>query len=284
MKYDIYMKNPYIIAEIGANHNGDMDLAKQLIDAAVESGADCVKFQSWDVDDLYNREDLTLEQLRDIRKHELSFKQLKELFLYCMEKNITFNCTPFSEEAVDFLIDDCCIPWIKIASMDCNNYKFIEYCAKQGLPILLSVGMATLGEIEKAVNTIKKYHNDIILMYCVSEYPPEEGMIQLERIELLNRIFPSVNVGYSDHSIGIGACVGAVAKGATVIEKHFTIDKDMDGWDHKISANPDDMRELVKACRQMAKYCRPVLNMNPVESKKTIRKMRRNPLTGKREV
>ena len=185
---------PYIIAEIGANHNGDMELAKKLIDTAKQAGADCVKFQSWTKDSIFSRktydenrflnddyrqrEDFNLESIVD--EFSLSEKELLEIKSYCDEKSIDFASTPFSPREVDFLVDQLKAPFVKIASMDLNNYPFLEYIAKKGKPMVLSTGLSYLHEIDKAVQTIKNTgNNQLILLHCVSIYPPDDKDVNL---------------------------------------------------------------------------------------------------------
>lgn len=248
---------PYIIAEIAANHNGDLNLAKELIDQAVKAGADCVKFQSWTKesifsrkvyeenyflnDDYRNRDDYTLEEI--VEEFSLNKSELKQLKQYCDEIGIDFGCTPFSKDEVDFLVDELKVPFIKIASMDVNNLPFIEYIASRNVPIILSTGLSEMSEIDEAVRTIEKYHQKIILLHCVSNYPPQDENVNLRNITMLQEYYHPYSIGFSDHSIGVEIPLAAVALGAAVIEKHFTLDKDMFGWDHKVSA---DYHELVK--------------------------------------
>jgi len=259
--------NPYVIAEIGANHNGDMLLAKSLIKKAKEIGADCVKFQSWTKasifskkvyednyflnDDYRQREDYNLEEIVDA--YSVSEKELLELKKYCDEVGIDFTSTPFSPEEVDFLVDVLDVPFIKIASMDLNNYPFISYIANKGKMIVLSTGLSHLYEIDKAVETIYATgHKQLILLHCVALYPPEDQEVNLRNIRMLQELY-QLPVGFSDHTIGDTASIGATMFGACILEKHFTLDNAMEGWDHKISANPNDMEELIHAVRRANK-------------------------------
>ena len=246
---------PYIIAEIGSNHNGDMDIARKLIDAAKGAGADCVKFQSWSkttlfskvkyeenyflADDYRNRDDYTLEEIVDA--FSIDEKQLKEMADYCRKVGIDFTSTPFSKSEVDYLVDDLCVDFIKIASMDLNNYPFLEYVAGKGLPIVLSTGLSTLAEIDTAVNTIEDAGcNNLIILHCVSIYPPDDEQVNLKNMDSLSAIYP-YPIGFSDHTFGTCVPLAAVARGACIIEKHFTLDKNMFGWDHKVSADIEEM-------------------------------------------
>ncbi|MCI9486924.1 MAG: N-acetylneuraminate synthase [Lachnospiraceae bacterium] len=252
----------YVIAEAGANHNGDMELAKRLIDSAVACGADCVKFQSWTKDSIFskkvyqdnfflrddyrNRTDYTLEQIVD--KYHIDKKKHIELKNYCEEKGIEFASTPFSRDEVDLLIE-LDVPFIKVASMDLNNIPFLEYIATKGKPVILSTGLCPLSDVALAVETLQSNHcTDIILLHCVSIYPPRNDEVNLNNIDMLRTCF-DVRVGYSDHTIGTVAPVMSLAKGVCVIEKHFTLDKAMEGWDHKISASPEELSVICEAAK-----------------------------------
>ncbi len=244
---------PYIIAEIGANHNGDIELAKKLIDKAVECGADAVKFQSWTPTSLICKEEYDKNQVYNdspkkhfgslkamVEKYYLREEQHFELKEYCDKIGVDFCSTPFSKEEVDLLMK-LNVPFIKVASMDINNLELLRYMAKQNKPIILSTGMSTLGEIEKAVEVIEEEgNNQIILLHCISIYPPAYEDINLNNILMLEKAF-NYPVGFSDHTIGTSIPLAAVALGSCIIEKHFTLDKDMPGWDHEISADPEEL-------------------------------------------
>jgi len=249
---------PYIIAEIGSNHNGDMNLARIMIDSAVKCGCNAVKFQSWTPKSLIAEEEYNRNvkyndnprkhwgSLRDmVEKYYLRDEQHRELKAYCNTVGIDFCSTPFSPEEADLLtfLD---VPFYKIASMDINNHRLLKHVASKNKPVILSTGMATLGEIEKAIETIASSGNDkIVLLHCISVYPPEYPDIHLNNIPMLKQTF-GYPVGFSDHTIGYSIPLAAVALGACLIEKHFTTDKDLDGWDHQISANPIEMGIIVR--------------------------------------
>jgi N-acetylneuraminate synthase len=256
---------PYVIAEIGANHNGDMDLAKKMIEIAAKAGADCVKFQSWSVnsvfskkvyednyflnDDYRDREDIDLKEI--LEKYAISEDQLIEMKKYCDDQKIDCLSTPFSKREVDFLIDELGASFIKVASMDLNNYPLLEYFAKKNVPMIISTGLNELYEIDKAIKTIEETgNNKIIILHCVSIYPPENNQVNLKRISTLQQMYPDYPIGFSDHSLGSALPIASIALGAAVIEKHFTFDKDMDGWDHKVSA---DEQELIDICAGVKK-------------------------------
>lgn len=255
------VKRPYIIAEIGANHNGDMELAKKMIDKAKECGADCVKFQSWTKDSIFskktyednfflrddyrNRTDYTLEEIVD--KYHIGEKQHMELKEYCDKIGIDFNSTPFSKKEVDLLVDVLDVPFIKIASMDLNNIPFLTYVAGKGKPVVISTGLCNLSDVNDAVECLKENGcSQIVLLHCVSIYPPKDEQVNLNNIDMLKTTF-DLPVGYSDHTLGTIAPILSFAKGICVFEKHFTLDKDMVGWDHKISANPDELKIICEA-------------------------------------
>jgi sialic acid synthase SpsE len=248
---------PYIIAEIGSNHNGDMNLARTMIDSALKCGCNAVKFQSWTPKSLIAEEEYNRNvkyndnprkhwgSLREmVEKYYLRDEQHRELKEYCDTIGIDFCSTPFSPEEAD-LLTALDVPFYKVASMDINNHRLLKHIASKKKPVILSTGMATLGEIEKAIETITSSGNDkIMLLHCISIYPPEYQDIHLNNIPMLKQTF-GYPVGFSDHTIGYSIPLAAVALGACLIEKHFTTDKDLDGWDHEISANPMEMEIIV---------------------------------------
>lgn len=258
-------KQPYIIAEIGANHNGDMNLARQMIKVAKECGCDAVKFQSWTPDSLIAQGEYDRNQkyedspkkhfgsLRDmVEKYYLREEQHWELKQYCDSIGIEFCSTPFSRKEVDML-EEMRVPFYKIASMDINNLDLLYYVARKQKPILLSTGMATLAEIENAVRTMETEGNSqIVLLHCIAIYPPAYEDINLNNIPMLRRAF-GFPVGFSDHTIGVSIPLASVALGSCVIEKHFTLDKDMPGWDHAVSADRGEMKTIVEESRNITK-------------------------------
>ena len=256
---------PYVIAEIGANHNGDIELAKKMIDKAVECGADAVKFQSWTKtslfsrkvyddnyflrDDYRNRTDYTLESIME--KYHIGVQEHIELKEYCDKVGIDFASTPFSKEEVDLLVDKLNVPFIKIASMDVTNLPLLKYCATKNKPIVISTGLCPLSDVALAIETLKESgvkDDDIVLLHCVSIYPPKDEQVNLNNIDMLRTCF-NLKTGYSDHTIGTIAPVMSIAKGVCIIEKHFTLDKNMEGWDHKVSANPEELQVICDAAK-----------------------------------
>ena len=254
---------PYVIAELGSNHNGDMELAKRMIDKAVECGADCVKFQSWTKDTIFskkvyddnyflqddyrNRTDYTLEQI--VEKFQFTKEQHFEIKKYCDKQGIQFASTRFSESELDLLADDLDLPFIKIASMDMNNIPFLKKVAQKGKAVVISTGLCPLSDVALGIETLKSNGcGEIIILHCVSIYPPKPEQVNLNNIDMLRSCF-GVKVGYSDHTIGTIAPIMSIAKGVCVIEKHFTLDKNMFGWDHKISADPCELKVICDAAK-----------------------------------
>jgi N-acetylneuraminate synthase len=258
---------PYIIAELGSNHNGDMELAKKLILEAKEAGADCVKFQSWSKDSIFSRQkyddnyfiaddyrdrnDFTLEQIVD--EYSISEEELLDMKKFADEIGIDCSSTPFNKEEADFLVDKLESPFIKVASMDLNNYPFLEYLAKKNKPMIISTGLSELYEIDKAVKTIEKTgNNKIVILHCVATYPPVDKDINLNNIKTLMIAYPDYPIGFSDHTLGVAIPLAAISLGACLIEKHFTLDKNMEGWDHKVSATKDEMTYIVENSKRIA--------------------------------
>ena len=246
--------SPYIIAEMNTSHFGSMDTAKKMIEQAKDSGCNCVKFQSWSADTLYSKTyyDENPIAKRMVNKFALSESELLEVAQYSKKCGIDFSSTPYSKAEVDFLLEECDAAFIKVASMDLNNYPFLDYIARTGAPIVLSTGMSELDEIKKAVETIERAGNDnICILHCVSIYPPETSTIRLKNIVGLQKEFPDYLIGYSDHSIGSEIASAAIALGACVIEKHFTLDKSRIGMDNQMASEPDEMAQLVKNCKSV---------------------------------
>lgn len=258
---------PYVIAELGSNHNGDMELAKKLVLAAKEAGADCIKFQSWSKDTVFsskvyednyflkddyrNRTDYTLKEI--VEEYSISEQELLDMKRFADELGINCTSTPFSKKEVDFVVEKLNTPFIKVASMDLNNYPFLDYIAKKGLPVVLATGLSELYEIDRAIRTIENAGNrQIVILHCVSNYPPQDEDVNLNNIESLQKLYP-YPVGFSDHTLGFSIPLASVAKGACIIEKHFTLDKNMFGWDHKISATPDELKIICEESKRVQK-------------------------------
>lgn len=255
---------PYVIAEIGSNHNGDMVLAKEMIRKAKECGADCVKFQSWSKDTIFsrkvyednyflrddyrNRNDYTLEEIVD--KYSIGAKEHRLLKQYCDEVGIDFASTGFSEPEIDLLTDELNVSFIKVASMDITNTPLLKYIAAKGKPVVISTGLCGLSDINDAITCLEKNGcRRIVILHCVSIYPPKDEQVNLNNMDTYHMLY-RYPVGYSDHTLGVTAPIMSIAKGACIIEKHFTLDNDMLGWDHKISANPKQLHQICDACKE----------------------------------
>lgn len=254
---------PYVIAEIGSNHNGDLDLALRLVDAARACGADAVKFQSWSKSSLISTAEYARNTLysgdgdgrlsgleEEVERYQLTPAQHREIAAYCRRAGVTFLSSVFSPAEVE-LLDSLEAPAFKIASMDVTHLPLLACVARRGKPVLLSTGMATLGEIERALAVLRaEGAGPVILLHCVSTYPTPAAEVNLRNIPMLARTFETM-VGYSDHTLGTAVPLAAVALGACAIEKHFTLDRATPGWDHAISADPADLRALVDGARDV---------------------------------
>lgn len=269
---------PYIVSEVNSSHNGSMELAKQMIDASVEIGCDCVKFQSWSVSSLYSRTyyDANPISKRFVKKFSMSPEQLKELSEYCKGKGISFSSTPYSEEEVDFLIEECEVPYIKIASMELNNPIFLRYIGEKKVPVVLSTGMSTFKEVDEAVEILHAAGiEQMVILHCVSIYPAVLSDVNLNNIIGLRERFSMHPIGFSDHTEGDIASVAAVSLGAAVIEKHLTLDRSVVGMDNGMATEPSDFKKLVEECRniQMALGSKErVLTQQELEQRKKMRR------------
>ena len=254
-------QNPcYIIAEIGINHNGKIEIAKKLIDIAVDAGANAVKFQKRSLNDLYredvlknpNIESQGLEILIDVlHEVELTNEDYNKLIQYCKEKNITILCTPWDTPSVDFL-EQFNLPAYKIASADLTNFPLLMHIIKTGKPLIVSTGMSNMEEMERTVNFLKKNNAEFILLHCNSTYPAPIETLNLELIPLLKDKF-QVPIGYSGHEPGIVSSLTATALGAVIIERHITLDKTMEGLDQAASLEPNEFKILIKNIRESEK-------------------------------
>ncbi len=244
---------PFVIAEVGINHEGDFQKAKQLVDAAAEAGADCVKFQSHITEaEMIPTDmkpgDISDESLWDIIKRcELTEEEERKIQAYCEEKGIIYLCTPFSREAADRL-ESMNVSAYKIGSGECNNLPLLKHIAGFGKPMILSTGMNDLASVRRSVSVIKDVGAPLMLMHCTSMYPTPYEKVRLGAISQLMEEF-DLPVGLSDHSLGIYTALGAVALGACALEKHFTISRDWPGPDVPLSIEPHELAELVKGSR-----------------------------------
>src|SRR3989344_5276725 len=239
-------RRTFIIAEAGINHNGDMQIARRLIDEAKKAGASAVKFQTYITDKRVKKDNPVYGILR---KCELSIDDQNILKKYADQKGIIFFSTPFDEESVDGLVR-MGVSLLKIASFDVVNHKLLKKAAAARLPIIMSRGMATKKELDAAVKILKKGGADFAIMHCISSYPKPKDEVNLRAIQTLLASY-QVPIGFSDHTLDIDAAVYAVALGARVIEKHFTLDRKMDGPDHALSANPQEFARMVGKIREV---------------------------------
>jgi N,N'-diacetyllegionaminate synthase len=256
----------FIIAEAGVNHNGSMDMAKALIDGAARAQADAVKFQLFDPEKLTskvapmaayqqrNNEDAQVASQQDLLKSlALPPEAFRELQHYAQQQGIMFLCTPFDEDSALFLHHELKLPCLKISSGELTNLQFLEMLGDLNTPVILSTGMGTLEETLQAVNAVWKQNKAPLgLLHCVSAYPAPIEAINLRAINTLAEAFPECVVGYSDHTLGVHIPVAAVALGARIIEKHFTLDKTLPGPDHQASLTVEELCDLVTQIRQVA--------------------------------
>lgn len=255
------MSKVFIIAEAGVNHNGNIDIAKKLIDIASEAGADAVKFQSYKTDKIISRHapkaeyqkkrsDIRESQYEMIKKLELNKDMHVKLLDYCRYRNILFLSSPFDIESIK-LLDEIGLEMFKIPSGEITNLPYLREIGKLKKKIIISTGMSTLGEIEATLNILTSQGTkDITVLHCNTEYPTQMEDVNLRSIRTIKEAF-KVEVGYSDHTSGIEVPIAAVAMGAKVIEKHFTLDKNMEGPDHIASLEAHELRGMVKAIRNI---------------------------------
>lgn len=249
-------KNTYIIAEIGINHNDNLEIAKKMIDVAKESGCQSAKFQLFSSKNLYPKsagkldwKDADKEYSYDIyeavKKFELPIEWIDELIEYCNNKKIDFMASVFDIDGLDFLVKRE-IKAIKLSSYTITNIPLIEACAKTGLKLIMSTGGATLSETEEAINTVLKYHNNLTILHCSIQYPTELKDVNMGVLDTFKYAFPNIKIGYSDHTQEPSdAPVQAIYLGASVIEKHITLDKKMEGPDHFFALEPNELKQMV---------------------------------------
>lgn len=252
----------YIIAEAGVNHNGSLELAKKLCQAAKDCGVDAVKFQTWKTENIvthstylatYQEKNLgnsSESQFQMLKKLELKYDDFVELKDYCDLIGIQFLSTPDDEESLDFLVS-LNLDFLKIGSGEVTNIPYLRKIGAKKLPIVLSTGMSTLGDVERAYLTLKDAGaGDITLLHCTTNYPCPMEEVNLNAMCTLHEAF-KCDVGYSDHTLGIEVPIAAVTKGAKIIEKHFTLDKNMPGPDHKASLDPVELKTMVQSIRNI---------------------------------
>ena len=253
----------YIIAEAGVNHNGQLDLALKLCEAAKEAGVDCVKFQTWKTENIctasaamaaYQKENIQTEaasQFEMLKRLELSYEHFEYIKQYCEKIGIDFLSTPDEEESLEFLMNRLHLPLIKIGSGEVTNIPYLRKMASYSKPIILSTGMSNIAQVATAYDTLMKAGaHSIALLHCTTNYPCPIDEVNLRAMLTLKDAF-KCQVGYSDHTMGIEVPIAAVAMGAEIIEKHFTLDRTMDGPDHKASLEPAELKQMVQSIRNI---------------------------------
>lgn len=253
----------YIIAEAGVNHNGQLDLALKLCDAAKEAGVDCVKFQTWQTEKIVTRKaekatyqsentnDAEESQFDMLKKLELSYEDFRLVQEHCNKIGIDFLSTPDEEYSLAFLMNELHLPLIKIGSGEVTNIPYLRQMASYHKPIILSTGMATLAQVAMAYDTlIAAGAPSVSLLHCTTNYPCPKNEVNLRAMQTMKEAF-KCPVGYSDHTMGTEIPIAAVAMGAEIIEKHFTLDRNMDGPDHKASLEPHELKYMVACIRNI---------------------------------
>ena len=282
-----------IVAEAGVNHNGRLDLAKRLVDTAKDVRADAVKFQTFVASrvisrlapkanyqiDQRAREETQLEMASKLQLAANDFRAISE---HAEKRGILFFSTPFDEESAD-LLEELGVPMFKISSGDLTHLPFLEYVAKKGRPMIISTGMSTLEEVRSAVETVRSCGNEeIVLTHCVSSYPARAEDVNLRAMNTLRSAF-QVPVGYSDHTLGFEVAVAAVASGACLIEKHLTLDKSLEGPDHKASLDPPEFLHMTKAIR-LVELALGSGTKTPSKSEREIMRVARRSIVARRDI
>jgi len=280
-------RHVFVIAEAGVNHNGQVNLAKKMIDAAKKAGADAVKFQVFKAGEIVTKtagkatyqKGVGKSQYEMLKKLELTEDEFRQLATYAKRKNIIFLASAFDRKSVN-LLDELNVPVFKIPSGEITNFPLLDHIAKKGKPIILSTGMSTSQEVKEALDVLKRGGaRDVVLLHCVSAYPAEIEEVNLRAMEALKRRF-KLPVGFSDHTLGISVPIAAAALGAVVIEKHFTLDKKLPGPDHKASLGPDELGEMVVRIREVEKALGDGVK-RPTKSEVAIKKVVRKSIVAK---
>lgn len=268
-------KSTFVIAEAGINHNGSLDTAKKMIKKAAETGANAIKFQTIIPDELFSK--FENSKLYEMSKDWiLSKREHIELQKYASKNKIIFFSTPFGKKSAK-LLQEIKVPLIKIASGEITNHDLISYVAKMHKPIILSTGMSNISEIASAVEIIRNHKCYFAILHCISSYPTKISDANLSTIPFLKNLF-NVPIGFSDHTLGTEASLAAVSLGANIIEKHFTLDKKMDGPDQKLSLDPLEFFNLTKKIRQIEKSI-GTPRLNPLKSEKPFQKNMRKSIS-----
>lgn len=280
------MGRTLIIAEAGVNHNGSMEIAKKLVLEAKKAGADIVKFQTANLNSLvskyagmaeYQKENMgaDISQKEMLKKLLLTYEEYETLAKYCKEMEITFLSTPFDIESVLFLKSIGCKIW-KVPSGEITNYPYLIEIARTNMPVILSTGMSTMDEIDAAFRLLTDNGaGEIKMLHCTTEYPTPFSDVNLNAMLSLREQF-GVEVGYSDHTMGIEAAIAAVAMGAAIIEKHFTLDRNMEGPDHKASLEPEELCNLVRSIRNIEEAFGDGIKQPTIEERQNIRAARKS--------
>jgi N,N'-diacetyllegionaminate synthase len=283
----------FVIAEAGVNHNGDIAMARRLIEVAASARADAIKFQSFKAERLmianapkadYQKQNCAAgeSQFEMLRRLELSEESHRELIEYALAQGITFLSTPFDEQSADML-NDLGVPLFKMASGELTNLPFLEYVARKGKPMVISTGMSTLGEVEAAVQaTTRAGNKNLALLHCVSQYPADPAAVNLRAMHTLSEAF-GFPVGFSDHTIGNEVAFAAVALGACIVEKHFTLDRKLPGPDHQASVEPGELVALVRGIRRV-ESCLGHGRKQPVDSECNTATVARRSLVAARKI
>ena len=283
-----------IVAEIGANHNGEINLAKKMVDMAKECGVDAVKFQTFKAEEFVSTPDETYtyksrgkeiieSMLKMFKRYEFSKEEWIEIFNYCKSKDIICFSTPQNASDLAFLLKITELPVIKVGSDDLTNLELLKYFASKNKPLIISAGMAFISEIEDAVNVIRETgNNDLIVLHCISSYPTEAEEVNLRKMLTIKQAF-DVIVGFSDHTIGTVAAIAAVSLGAKVVEKHFTLDKDLPGPDHWFSADPKELTQLVQAIKYTEKALGKYV-IKPTPKEMEMRKIVRRSIVAAKDI
>lgn len=313
------MRRTYIVAEAGVNHNGSLAIAKQMVDVAAQAGANAVKFQTFKAEQLVSKSapkasyqkattDVSVSQFEMLKQLELNAEMHQELSEYCLQKNIIFLSTPFDVDSVDLLINQCNISIMKIPSGEITNAPLILKIGQTNKPVILSTGMSTLGEIEIALGVLAfgylklntkpslaqflaTYYSElgqailqkkVTLLHCTTEYPAPFNEVNLNNIETLRTAF-DLPVGFSDHTEGIAVSLAAVARGAVLIEKHFTLDKNLPGPDHKASLEPQGLQQMIQGIRQIEQALGSTVKM-PTPAERKNKSMARRSLVAAKNI
>lgn len=253
----------FIIAEAGINHNGDLNIAKKMIDVAVESGVDAIKFQTFKAKEFVNNEKEIYEyesqgkkvkesMLKMFKRYEFNENDWRAISQYCKKRGIIFFSTPQNVSDLNLLLR-IGVPAIKVGSDDLVNLPLQKQYSKKGLPMIISTGMAYLSEVDEAVRVIRDNNKKLAILHCVSSYPADFEELNLRGIETLKKAFPYCVIGFSDHSWGITAALTAVSLGAHILEKHFTLNRNMSGPDHRFSSDIEELKALVEQVRNVEK-------------------------------